>query len=259
MSDLFDYCETKSTARALSPFDSDIQHQWIEQGVVVLPSLFSNAEVKSFVDARAQNPQWAVTANPYMNSSEVRDLLCHPALAKVLKELFGQPAGLHLTLLGWYSSQRDWHADIYLNPPHVLSAYAAVWIALEKVHPDTGPFQYVAGTHKWSALSQAKVRAAIKAAGMDADAPSWPYDSEKLLTPLYEKKFNELGLTPTTYLPELGDALIWHPNLAHRGSRAVDPSRPRLAAIGHYSGIHVRSDMPAAKQHGDGGWYFPIG
>ena len=75
----------------------------------------------------------------------------------------------------------------------------------------------------------------------------------------YETKFAEESLIPETFLPNAGDVLIWHPNLAHRGSRAVDPSRPRLAAIGHFSGIQVRADMPAAVQHGDGGWYFPIG
>lgn len=259
MDDLFEFCGAPPAVEAIGPFDSDVMRQWKEQGVVVLPSLFSAEEVAAFVKARAANPQWAVIANPYTRAPEVRDLFCHPMLAKVLKTLFGQPAGLHLTLLGWYSSERDWHADIYLNPPHVVSAYAAVWIALEKVHPDSGPFQYVAGSHKWPALSQEKVRTAIHAAGMDAEAPSWPYDSERLLTPLYEKKFVELGVAPTTYLPDVGDVLIWHSNLAHRGSKAIDPSRQRLAAIGHYSGIHLRNDMPAAQRHGDGGWYSPIG
>lgn len=254
MNDLFDVCEDLPISAS-----SELQRAWKEQGVVVLPSLFSAQEVASYIEARTANPQWAVKANPYTHSDAVRDLLCHPALANALEELLGQPAGLHLTLLGWQSSERDWHADIYLNPPHVLTSYAAVWIALEKVHPDSGPFEYVPGTHTWPALSQSKVRAALRQARLDGDSPAWPYHSEKLLTPLYEKKFSALGLVPKIFLPEPGDVLIWHPNLAHRGTKAVDVNRPRLAAIGHYSGISVRADMPAAAQHGNGGWYFPIG
>jgi hypothetical protein len=258
-SDLFDLCEDEQPPRHAETPNSEIGRQWAEEGVAILPSLFSANEVSTYLTARAANPQWAVTANPYTHSPEIRDLFCHPLLAKALEELLGQPAGLHLNLLGWYSSQRNWHADIYLNPPNVLFSYAAVWIALEKVHPDSGPFQYVPGTHHWPALSQRKVRDAIREAGHDADAPSWPYESEKLLTPLYEKKFAQQGLEPVTYLPELGDVLIWHSNLAHRGSKAADASRSRLAAIGHFSGIGVRPDMPPPLQHGQGGWYFPIG
>lgn len=259
LSDLFDLCEDEQPRRQAGTPVSEISRQWAEYGVVILPSLFTASEVAAYLTARAANPQWGVTANPYTHSPEVRDLLCHPLLAQALEELLGQPAGLHLNLLGWYSSQRDWHADIYLNPPNVLFAYSAVWIALEKTHPDSGPFQYVPGTHQWPALSQRKVRDAMRHAGLDADTPSWPYDSEKLLTPLYEKKFAEQGLEPVTFLPEPGDVLIWHPNLAHRGSKAVDPGRPRLAAIGHFSGVGVRPDMPTPVQHGQGGWYFPIG
>ena len=259
MQDLFDFCDGPPFKLSVTEPVSELRRVWAQRGVVVLPSLFSAAEVATYLKERAGNPQWALRANDYTHAPAIRDLLCHPALANALEELFGQPAGLHLTLLGWSTSQRDWHADIYLNPPHVMTAYAAVWIALEKVHADSGPFQYVPGTHRWPALSQAKVRDALRVAGKDADSPAWPYDSEALLTSLYETKFAEESLIPETFLPNAGDVLIWHPNLAHRGSRAVDPSRPRLAAIGHFSGIRVRADMPAAVQHGDGGWYFPIG
>lgn len=259
LTDLFDLCEDEQPQRQARMPVTDISRQWAEDGVAILPSLFNANEVATYIAARAANPQWGVTANPYTHSPEVRDLLCHPLLAQALEEVLGQPAGLHLNLLGWYSSQRDWHADIYLNPPDVLFSYAAVWIALEKTHPESGPFQYVPGTHRWPALSQRKVRDAIRIAGLDADGPAWPYDSEKILTPLYEKKFAEQGLKPVTYLPEPGDVLIWHANLAHRGTKAIDPSRPRLAAIGHFSGVGVRPDMPTPVQHGQGGWYFPIG
>ena len=50
---------------------------------------------------------------------------------------------LHLNLTGWISSERNWHQDDYLNSAEINGWYLAVWMALDDVSPNSGPFQFI--------------------------------------------------------------------------------------------------------------------
>jgi ectoine hydroxylase-related dioxygenase (phytanoyl-CoA dioxygenase family) len=163
---------------------------------------------------------------PYMRHPEILDLVA--PLAPVLEELIGEPAGMHLNLTGWVSTERDWHQDSYLNEPEVGDRYAAVWIAL-------GDVQH-----------------------LDIADPAWPKRSEEILSPLFTAEIAARGAQPITYLPESGDVLIWHGRLLHRGStpRVLGAYRPGF--IAHFSGVHSRPAMGYAVEYPGGGFYFPI-
>jgi ectoine hydroxylase-related dioxygenase (phytanoyl-CoA dioxygenase family) len=192
-----------------------------------------------------------------MHHPELLELCCHPALAAALQELTGEPMAVHLNLTGWRSTRRRWHFDQYLNEPYVGAYYAAAWIALDNIHPDAGPFEYVPGSHRWwPPISQHKMRAAL---GNDGTGPDWPTHSERILTPLFEAELAARGITPQPFLANRGDVLIWHSRLLHQGSIPRNPHMERRGLIAHFSGIHHRPDMPPAVQHPNGGRYFPLG
>jgi len=69
---------------------------------------------------------------PCMHVREIRDLCLHRPLLDKLKSLVGSELAMNLNL-----------------PPVVNGYYAAVWIALDDIHPDSGPFQFVPGSHRW--------------------------------------------------------------------------------------------------------------
>jgi hypothetical protein len=250
-----------------------LQKQWAVDGVVILKGLADERLMRRYEDAwlrenggitaelgrpetYARRGGWPY-ATPYMNSAALLDICCDDAIAGTLEELIGEPAGVHLNLTGWVSTRRNWHFDQYLNEPYVGGFYVAMWMALDTIHPDSGPFQYVRGSHRWwPPISQARMRAAL---GQDGDGPDWPTHSERILTPLFEHEMQARGATVTDYLPERGDVLFWHSRLLHRGSIPADPARERRALISHYSGIHHRPDMPEALRHPSGGWFFPLG
>ena len=190
----------------------------------------------------------------YMRYPAMMAMCTHRPLAIALEQLMGEPAGVHLNLSGWVSTKRDFHQDGYLNPAHVGDFYAAVWIALGDIHPDSGPFQYVPGSHMWHTLTQEKVLRYV-----DGSNPEWPAHTETILTPLVLAEIKRREAEVVTYLPKRGDVLIWHPRLYHRGTVPNLPGAYRPALIAHYSGRNHRMDMPAAVQHPEhGGWYFPI-
>jgi hypothetical protein len=235
-----------------------LQHHWWHDGYVVIPRLIPGDLIDRYKD------EWVVYSPapggwpdpiPYMRHPALRDLVTCEPLAEVLEELTGEPMGVHLNLTGWVSTERDWHADQYLNEPFVGGYYTAVWIALDDIHPDSGPFQYVPGSHRWPPVSQAKIRHLL---GDKGDTPDWPKYSEAILTELYEQKIREEGLTIESHIPKRGTCLVWHGRLLHRGSVANTWGMTRRSCIAHFSGIRHRPDMPAAVRHG-GGWLFPIG
>lgn len=191
---------------------------------------------------------------PYRDHQEVMEILTCKEIAETIEELIGEPAGVHLNLTGWVSTTRNWHQDTYLNPPHVGDYYAAVWIALETINPDSGPFQIVPGSHRWPTVTQEKILEALPPEQRDY---RWPRYSENILTPIFTDQIERRNAEVFTYLPERGDVLFWHGRLVHRGSEPAVTGMPRRSLIAHYSGINHRGDMPKAKQHNDG-WYFPI-
>src|SRR5206468_1632667 len=94
---------------------------------------------------------------PYLHVKELRDIALYPPLMDAMRELISEEVGLHLNLTGWVTTARDFHQDSFLNPEFVGSRYAAVWMALDDIDPDSGPFQFVPGSHRWPVIRQHKL------------------------------------------------------------------------------------------------------
>jgi 2-polyprenyl-3-methyl-5-hydroxy-6-metoxy-1,4-benzoquinol methylase len=235
---------------------SEAQKFWRENGYLVLPKLIPDDVIDRYCERRrtvAHNEGWR-SPTPYLDEPSIRDLCLGEPLCAMLEHLLGEPMGLHLNLTGWVSTERDWHQDDYLNPPFVNGHYVAVWTALDQIHADSGPFEFVPGSHRWPFIRQEMV---LRELGFEnGDDRNWPWDSEKLLTPFFEREIKARGARTETFLGGRGDVLIWHARLLHRGSMANRPGAERRSMIAHYSALTRRPDMPATRRHGNGGWYF---
>ena len=234
------------------------QRAWRAQGFLILPGLIPDGLIESYAAIRGQvsHRQGWTSSTPYMTVPEIRDLCLYKPLTDMIEHLLGEPVGLHLNLTGWVSTERDWHQDDYLNPPQVNGHYAGVWTALDQIQPDAGPFEYVPGSHRWPVIRQAKVLAQLGYA--NGDDPSWPWASERLLTPFFEQEIARSGLRTERFLGGRGDVLIWHSRLVHRGSLPDRPNAERRSMIAHYSAISRRADMPRTRRHPGGGQYFHL-
>jgi hypothetical protein len=245
------------------PYNPDGAIDWNEDGVVVLENFIPEELMVAYEECwlRQNGPEgvkprlggWDY-CTPYRQHKEIRDILCYGPLQEEMQKLIGEPAGVHLNLTGWKSTTRNWHQDSYLNPPHVGDYYAAAWIALDTIHPDSGPFQYVKGSHKWPLVTREKILEALDPSERDH---RWPTYSERLLTPLFTEEIESRNAEVTSHLPKRGDVLLWHGRLLHRGSLPNVPDMERKSLIAHYSGINHRQDMPEAYTHGDG-YCFPV-
>jgi len=242
-----------SEARPASDLD------WNEDGVVFLKSFIPEEIMRHYEECwlrenAGRQGGWPDPI-PYMRHPEVANLFLYPPLTRELESLIGEPAGLHLNLTGWVSTERNWHQDTYLNPSHVGDYYAAVWIALDDISPLSGPFEFVPGSHRWRVLERDKV---CNLLGVSSDDHRWPKLTEGPVHAALETVIAASGRDVERHLPCRGDVLIWHGRLAHRGSPPAISGMLRRAAIAHYSGVNHRSDMPQAIQTTEGSWYFPL-
>jgi ectoine hydroxylase-related dioxygenase (phytanoyl-CoA dioxygenase family) len=231
---------------------------WNADGFVIKKNLIPDDLMVNYeqcwMENNSERPGGWPDCTPYRRHPEVMEILTHRDINDTMVDLIGEPAGLHLNLTGWVTTRRNWHQDTYLNPDHVGDYYVAIWIALETIHPDSGPFQFIPGSHRWPTVTREKILNALEPEERDH---TWPKHSERLLTPLFEAEIEKRNAEVVTYLPERGDVLFWHGRLLHRGSEPNVVGMPRKSLIAHYSGINHRQDMPTAKMH-KAGWYFPL-
>jgi len=241
------------------------QAQWRREGVVTLESFLPDNLIDAYIKRRKREGivGW-VGATPYEHVPELRALALYRPLTQLMRDLVGEEMMLHLALTGWISSERGWHQDDYLNPPGVNGWYAAVWMALDTIHPDSGPFEYYPGSHRWSLLRGEKVRSFMTAedrAMPDSEA-KWPVITERFVLPAVEAEAARRGTPVKQFLGKRGDVLIWHGRLMHRGRKPNVPLMERRSLITHYSGVNHRADMTVRAEQG-GSTYavfnFPLG
>jgi hypothetical protein len=237
------------------------QLSWRQDGVVELKGFLPDDLVDAYIEVRSKLDHlgW-LKPTPYLHVPELRELALYPPLMAVMESLISEPLMLHLALTGWISTERAWHQDDYLNPPHVASWYTAVWIALDDIHPDSGPFEYLPGSHRWPLLRRDRVMTYLTDEELQRKEEltghnSWEKYAERFVTPAVDRQVAESGLPVRQFLGKKGDVLIWHGALMHRGSKARVSHMPRKSLITHYSGINHRADMPNRTQHEGGGTY----
>ena len=235
---------------------TDDQRHWWQHGYVVKKRFIPDDILDAYYEVRSRldRPHGWESPAPYMHVPEIRALGLYGPLANLLDELIGEPMAMTLNLTGWLSTERNWHQDDYLNPPGVQGWYAAVWIAVRDIDPQSGPFQYVPGSHRWPVLRRERVRLFLTPE--ERAHHDWPRKTERFLNDLLEKELADRGAEVGTFTAEMGDVLIWHARLVHRGSPPAVPGTPRIGFISHYTGVNHWEGSPNIGTHPGGGRYF---
>lgn len=242
------------------------QKHWMENGYVVLrnflPHLLLDAYAVRYERDNGKDARRGYgIGTPYMGVQEIKDVCLYAPFATILNQLIGEPMGMNLNLTNWISTERSFHQDDYLNPDYVNGHYLAAWIALDDIHPDSGVFEFVPGSHKWPVMRMSKVLECLEP--HQRTDPDWPRIAEKILDPLYGEEIERRDAEIKSVGLKKGDVLIWHAWLVHRGGKPKNPDLLRKALICHYSGIYHRPDMKAPELYenqstNSKGYFFPF-
>jgi hypothetical protein len=203
--------------------------QWRRNGFLVLPGVLPHELIDRYVERFEQYHCLAgfQSPTPFEHVVELRDLALYPPVVERINKLIGDEMVLNHNLTGWFSTERSWHQDDYLNGPEINGWYVAVWMALDDIAPDSGPFQYIPGSHRWPVLRQDRVRALMTPEQVAKDAAdpnaAWTIFTQDKVAAAVEHRRHDLGLEYETFLAKKGDVLIWHACLHHRGSPPTAP------------------------------------
>lgn len=236
------------------PLSADQEH-WRAEGYLVKKHFIPDDLVDAYwsVRSKVEDPHAWHSPVPYMHIPEALNLSVYLPLTELLEQLIGERMAVNLNLTGTVSTERNWHQDDYLNPPHVNGWYAAVWMAVGDIDPDSGPFQYVPGSHRWPVLRRDRVQLFIPPDRRYHH--DWPRFTEQFLSEILEKEIAERGGRIESFVGEKGDILIWHARLMHRGTVAKVPGRQRRSFIAHYTGVDHWAGQLGIAVHPGGGSY----
>jgi ubiquinone/menaquinone biosynthesis C-methylase UbiE len=244
------------------------QLHWRRYGYLVLNSVLPPELIEAYLALRKreniglggfENVVWEGT------HPEIMALGTYAPLADKIRELFGEDLAFNFTLTQFTSTEREWHQDDYLGADGVYGRYCALWMALDDIHPDSGPFEFIPGSHRWPGVRGRLVRNYLEPQarswqGLPGDGGHWAKIAEPFTTPAFEDKIARESLPLYTFLPRRGDVLIWHGKLMHRGSKPKIPGMPRPTLICHYYPLDIGSGAGGSRRparHQGGGYYWP--
>ncbi len=161
----------------------------------------------------------------YCYSVAAKKISLHPRISGVLRHIFRDTPVVLQSLNFSTGSEQHIHQDFAFVPAQIPSQLAASWVALEDVHPDAGPLEYIAGSQN--------IRKFDWGDGMFRTERS-SRTPEEFAEHIYQQ-CARAGLHPQTFCPRRGDVFIWHSALAHGGAAVRDRERTRRSYVTHYS------------------------
>jgi ectoine hydroxylase-related dioxygenase (phytanoyl-CoA dioxygenase family) len=156
-------------------------------------------------------------SNPFIWHEVILDVLCHENIYQLFEEVGLKKMALHLSFTPWYSTEKTWHQDYIINDKLSAKNYAGLWVALQDINPESGPFSYVPKSNNW-----------------DFDFSIYQKLNPSQTVSYIENDIIKRNGTPQIFLPKKGDVLLWQGHTIHRGLNPIDKNKPREAIIGHY-------------------------
>jgi phytanoyl-CoA hydroxylase len=160
-----------------------------------------------------------------------------------LGHVFRAPPATLQSLMFWRGSQQPIHIDYpYVRAQRRLAYLAASWVALEDVHPDSGPLGYYRGGHK------------VERSGFfDWGNGSIVHSDKSARTPMDFAEYLAQRMTAEriareNFCPKRGDVFIWHGNLPHEGTKVSNPALTRKSYVTHFTSL---PDLPTWLVAGD--------
>lgn len=213
-------------------FDTVYVEHWGDRGLEM---------TRSSPDVWAKNLVLPKMHDLHSASDAARRVAFAPAIRRFLQLLFERPPLAFQSLQFTHGTEQPIHQDtayVIVDSPREL---AASWVALEDIEPDSGELEYYVGSHRLDDfLWQGQFKSKPDSIGVDH------VEHIAFLKHLHDASAAK-GLARQQFRPKRGDALIWHADLAHGGSRIGDKRLTRKSIVTHYCPV---SRSPGYYKHG---------
>ena len=165
-------------------------------------------------------------------SLAARALSLNALVCDFLGHVFQDSPALIQSLTFWRGSEQAAHLDYpWVRVQNKLPHLAASWVPLEDIHEDAGPLAYYAGSHKHGAIPPFDWGGGSLT--QEVNSERTPNDFVAYLA----EQIDRNNFQKKLFLPRKGDALIWHGNLLHEGTKVKDQNRTRRSYVSHYTSL----------------------
>lgn len=127
---------------------------------------------------------------------------------------------------GTVEHQDSWYLDT--DPPGKL---IGVWYALEDIHPNSGPFFVMPGSHKMDSINRSEF----------PNHDDYVCEVKKKITE------SKLSIENKAMTLDKGDILLWHPLLIHGAFNAEDESLSRKSFTSHFYPLKCKTKQAIKK------------
>jgi phytanoyl-CoA hydroxylase len=158
----------------------------------------------------------------YLYDARVLDLIYSDKLYSILQELLEAKPLLFNGLNMEYGTEQRMHIDTFYMPPRTFGKMVATWLALEDIHPDSGPLGYYPKSNHIPAyrFSHGEIWAR--------------HDEMPAFDAYYDKELSDRGLKAEEFCPRKGDLFIWHAQLYHGGGKINNQGLTRKSMVNHF-------------------------
>lgn len=226
------------TRETFAIFPSDQQQQllsWSDKGYMIVERFFDDATVTLILeetDRLVQRHKLRPTPDGkllFANrlSPAIRAITHDERLIRLLQFILDKEVVPFQTINFNHGSNQRAHSDSIHMTTYPLGYLIAVWVALEDIHPDSGPLFYYPGSHRLPYLLNND---------FNEGETSLKLGKKEYVD--YEDKIDELlgqsSFSKEIFRAKKGDILIWHANLIHGGLPVVNPALTRKSMVIHY-------------------------
>jgi ectoine hydroxylase-related dioxygenase (phytanoyl-CoA dioxygenase family) len=210
-----------------------------QNGYLIRDFGFSDRDLEEAAEFTRKIPGVRVQ-DAWLVNPAIGRLATSPAVLTFLKGLYQREAFPFQTLNFPRGSQQDTHSDTWHFNSIPTGFMCGVWVALEDIHPDSGPLHYYPGSQKLPVFNDSGI----------------PGGVDNYVEHIGGTVRNA-GIAGETAPIRRGQAFIWAANLFHGGSRIADPERTRLSQVTHYYFRGCSYFTPLASGQGKTFWREP--
>jgi hypothetical protein len=245
----------------ISAADAALCQAWCRDGFVHLPGFFTaefldeawqgtldaieSGTIPETLDTMTEGgPYEGRAQNMHVVVPKLREVLDYGQTLDVIGLLLGRPALPFQTIAFFAGSEQGTHSDSIHMTTYPEGYLVGAWVAVEDIHPDSGPLVYYPGSHRLPySLSQ---DVGIELGDVVRNTFYGAYHSK--YEPFIAKVVESQNLEPLIHCPKKGDLLLWHANLLHGGTERRNKELSRKSVVCHYfaKGAVCYHDLTAA-------------
>lgn len=215
-------------AEVYGALDAEVERLWRDHPDDVAYAFHGPLKPFSYAEGTAERQPSYRIADLHGTSEPACELFLHPKVFEWVRLALGLEPVATQSLTFEFGSQQALHRDpvfVQTQPPSHL---VAAWIALEDIHPRSGPLVYVPGSHRlpYFQLAPGQHLFDHKKHGPAEIAAMAEFDRAQMA---------ERGMEVVAFTPKRGEVLLWHHSLLHGGSPSEDLALTRKSFVIHFS------------------------